>query len=581
MSPAARTVSRIIGSALASWVLAIAAATSASAQSPATTPSPVPSDEEIRKILVERVDTHRQSVGIVVGVIEPGGRRIVAYGSRAKGDARPLDGDTIFEIGSITKVFTSLLLADAVRRGEVSLSDPVAKYLPPEVKMPERGGRAITLQDLATHTSGLPRMSDNLQPKDPANPYADYSTEQMYQFLSRYQLTRDPGAQFEYSNFGAGLLGHVLARRAGVDYETLVRTRVTGPLGMRDTAITLSPEMKLRLAPGHSPALEPVPNWDLPTFAGAGALRSSTNDMLTFLAAALRYRSSPLDSAFVAMLSTRPPPSSTARDTPLGWAIFKGKETEVIWHNGGTGGYRTWAGYEPGSRTGVVVLTNAGTAAGPDDIGRHLLVPSSPLVKSFTPQTPPKPRVATTVDAAVFERYVGRYQLAPSAVLTITRDGTRFFVQLTGQPTFEIFAEGEKDYFLKVVDAQLTFETDAQNKAVAVVLHQNGMDQRAPRIEGEPVVPKEIAVDPAVLDGYVGRYQLTPEIVITITREQAKLMAQLTGQPPFEVFASGERDFFYKVVNAQLTFEVDAQGRAIAVVLHQNGRSPRAPRIVP
>ena len=127
----------------------------------------------------------------------------------------------------------------------------------------------------------------------------------MYQFLSRYQLTRDPGAQFEYSNFGAGLLGHVLARRAGMDYEALVRTRVTGPLGMRDTAITLSPDMQSRLAPGHSPALEPVPNWDLPTFAGAGALRSSTNDMLTFLAAALGYRSSPLDSAFVAMLSTR------------------------------------------------------------------------------------------------------------------------------------------------------------------------------------------------------------------------------------------------------------------------------------
>ncbi len=132
-----------------------------------------------------------------------------------------------------------------------------------------------------------------------------------------------------------------------------------------------------------------------------------------------------------------------------------------------------------------------------------------------------------------------------------------------------------------MVDAQLTFETDAQNKAVAVVLHQNGVDQRASRIEGEPVVPKEIAVDPAVLDGYVGRYQLRPELVITITRQQAKLFAQLTGQPSFEVFASGEREFFYKVVNAQLTFEVDAQGRAIAVVLHQNGQSPRAPRIVP
>ena len=156
--------------------------------------SPVPSDAEIRKILVDRIDVQKQSVGIVVGVIEPAGRRIVSYGSLAKNDPRPLNGDTVFEIGSITKVFTSLLLADAVERGEVALTDPVAKFLPAKVKMPERGGRAITLQDLATHTSGLPRLPTNFAPKDPANPYADYSFENLYTFLSGYQLTRDIGA---------------------------------------------------------------------------------------------------------------------------------------------------------------------------------------------------------------------------------------------------------------------------------------------------------------------------------------------------------------------------------------------------
>ena len=143
----------------------------------------VASDAEIRRILVERVDTQRQSVGIVVGVIEPSGRRVVSYGRLAKDDPRPLDGDTIFEIGSITKVFTSLLLADAVQRHEVALTDPIAKYLPSSVNMPERG-RAITLQDLATHTSGLPRLPGNMKPRDAMNPYADYSVEQLYQFLS-------------------------------------------------------------------------------------------------------------------------------------------------------------------------------------------------------------------------------------------------------------------------------------------------------------------------------------------------------------------------------------------------------------
>jgi D-alanyl-D-alanine-carboxypeptidase/D-alanyl-D-alanine-endopeptidase len=561
---------------MVAWAAAAAMASAVSAQAPS---SPVPPDAEIRRIIAERVDTHRQSVGIVVGVIEPAGRRIVAYGSRATGDARPLDGDTVFEIGSITKVFTSLLLADAAQRGELALTDPVSKYLPATVKVPERG-RAITLQDLATHTSGLPRLPTNFQPKDGTNPYADYSVEQMYAFLSGHELAREVGALYDYSNFGAGLLGHALSRRAGLDYEALVRARITNPLGMKSTSIALSPDMRARLATGHGPTLEPVANWDLPTLAGAGALRSTVNDMLTFLAAAIGHASSPLDKAFATMLATRRSTPTAGLEIGLGWHVLKGPATEVIWHNGGTGGYRTWMGYEPRSRTGVVVLTNAGTLAGPDDIGRHLLVRASPLLQNFpAPPQPPKPRNETKVDPAVFDRYVGRYQLAPSAIITISRDGARFLAQLTGQPAFEIFAEGEKDYFLKVVDAQLTFETDAQNKAVAVVLHQNGIDQRAARIEGEPVVPAVVTLAPAVLDRYVGEYQLTPGLVITVTRRDGQLLAQLTGQPAFEIYASAEREFFYKVVNAKLVFEAEGQGPASAVVLHQGGQTPRAPRI--
>ncbi|MGC1520781.1 MAG: serine hydrolase, partial [Steroidobacteraceae bacterium] len=162
----------------------------------------------------------------MVGVIDAKGRRIVAYGSLEKADKRPLDGDTVFEIGSITKVFTSLLLADMVQRGEVKLDDPIAKYLPASAKVPERNGHSITLVDLATHTSALPRMPANFRPKDPANPYADYTDEQLYAFLSSYELIRDVGAKYEYSNLGFGLLGQGLAHRAGTDYETLVETRI-------------------------------------------------------------------------------------------------------------------------------------------------------------------------------------------------------------------------------------------------------------------------------------------------------------------------------------------------------------------
>ena len=559
-----------------------AAATPGLAQTPApaasttSKASSAPSDADIRKILAERID-RKQSVGIVIGVIDASGRRVVAHGARAVGDARPLDGDTIFEIGSITKVFTSLLLADAVERKEVALTDPVSTYLPETVKVPERA-RAIALRDLANHTSGLPRLPTNLAPKDGSNPYADYSVEQLYQFLSGYQLTRDVGSQHEYSNLGAGLLGHALARRAGMDYEALVKARVLGPLGMRDTGITLTPAMKARLAAGHTPSLEPAANWDLPTFAGAGALRSSANDMLTFLSAAIGYTSSPLTPAMAKMLAERWPAGSSSMEVALGWHIMKTPGGgEIIWHNGGTGGYRSFMGYNPRTRVGVVALSNAGTQGGVDDIGRHLLDASLPLTQSTAP--PPVTRTQITLDPAVFDRYVGRYQLAPAAFITISRDGQRFIGQLTGQPQFEMFAESDRKFFLKVVDAQFSFESDGQNKATAVVLHQLGVEQRAPRIEGEPAAPKTVTVAPDVLERYIGRYQLMPGMIITVTRQEARLFAQVTNQPAFEVFPSSEREFFYTVVNAKLVFEAETSGRASAVVLHQNGQTPRAPRI--
>jgi CubicO group peptidase (beta-lactamase class C family) len=235
----------------------------------------LPSNEDIRKILIERIKTQHQSVGIVVGVIEPSGSRIISYGTFAKDNKRPVDGDTVFEIGSITKVFTSLILADMVQHGEIALTDPIDRYLPSEVKVPERNGRKITLEDLSTHTSGLPRMPNNFRPADPDNPYADYTVEQLYNFLSNYTLTRDTGSQFEYSNLGGGLLGHVLARRAGMDYEALVRSRVLSPLKMSDTAMELASAMRARLSTGHNASMSPVKNWDIPTLAGAGALRST------------------------------------------------------------------------------------------------------------------------------------------------------------------------------------------------------------------------------------------------------------------------------------------------------------------
>jgi serine-type D-Ala-D-Ala carboxypeptidase/endopeptidase len=432
-----------------------------------------PSDAEIRKMLADRIDTAKQSVGIVVGIVSPKGRRVVAYGNLAKDDKRPLNGDTVYEIGSMTKVFTSLILMDMVERGEVSLDDPVAKFLPSTVKVPERNGKKITLRDLSTQTSGLPRMPNNFHPKDPGNPYADYTADQLFEFISGYTLTRDIGEKYEYSNLAVGLLGQALARRAGMDYEALVTARVLKPLEMKDTAITLSPDMKARLATGYNAAMSAVPNWDIPALAGAGALRSTTNDMLTFLAANLGLIKTPLSKAMAAEVSVHRPTGVPNLEIAYAWHIFTANGKTIYWHNGGTGGYRTFMGYDPATGVGVVALSNASTPAGVDDIGHHLLDPAFPL-PTFAP---PKEHKAIALDAKILEGFTGRYQLTPDVFLTVTRSGDHLYAQATGQGVFEIFPEGPHEFFAKITELTITFEEKA------LVLHQMGQDTRAKRIE--------------------------------------------------------------------------------------------------
>ena len=444
-------------------------------------PFPVLSSDEIREILVKRIDQQKQAVGIVVGVIEPAGRRVIAYGNLATGDPRTLDGDTIFEIGSVTKVFTSLLLADMVNRKEVALDDPASKYLPEHVTMPERNGKAITLQDLATHTSGLPPLPSNMKPKDLRNPYADYTVDDLYQFLSGYTLPRDPGSEFEYSNLGGGLLGHVLALRAGTDFESLIGTRITQPLNMPDTVITLSPSMQQRMATGHTTMLAPTANWDLPTLAGAGALRSSANDMLTFLEAFLGYQESPLAPAMNAMLEVRRPAAKT--EIGLGWLLNSADGREIAMHDGGTAGFRSFIAYDPKERIGVVVLSN-GTRSGVEDLGLHLLNPKLPLANP----EPPRQHTEIPMHPKLLDNYIGRYQVNPNLIIEITRDGNRLFAQsflqlsnkqpgdLTGMPQFELFAEGEKNFFAKVADNTFIFETGHEGRATSLFLNRAGRD---------------------------------------------------------------------------------------------------------
>ena len=435
------------------------------------------SDDEIRKILQDRIEVAKRSVGIVVGLIDDKGTHVVSYGKPDQSSTQTLDGDSVFEIGSVTKVFTGTLLSDMVERGEVNLNDPISKFLPKSVKTPTINGKEITLLDLSTQTSGLPRLPSNFTPKDPKNPYADYSPEQLYSFLSGYTLTRDIGAKYEYSNLGVGLLGYVLALRAGTDYETLVRRRILEPLKMTSSGIKLTPQMQARLAPGHDQSLKPVPNWDLPTLAGAGAIRSSVNDMLKFIAANMGLQKSPLLTAMQKAHQSRHDTGTADLEIGLNWHILKKFDSVLVWHNGGTGGYHSFVGFDPKQRRGVVVLSNSSNDI--DDIGRHLLVSQYPLAKLEAP----KERKEIKLDAKVLDAYVGEYQFVPGVSITITHEGDQLFAQLTGQGKIELFAETEKDFFFKVANVQISFVKDDKGQVTQLVLHQNNRDQQAQKIK--------------------------------------------------------------------------------------------------
>lgn len=432
---------------------------------------------ELRPLLLNRTDEAHKAVGIVAGLVDATGERFVSAGATASGGTVAPGADTLFEIGSITKVFTSLVLADMVVRGEVKLDDPVAKFLPKTVRVPGRDGREITLLDLSNQVSGLPRLPDNLKPADQGDPYADYGPAQLYEFLSRYALPRAIGEKYEYSNLGAGLLGHALSLKAGMSYEELVRRRVLEPLGMTDTSITLTEAQKKRLTSGSGPTLRPVKNWRFDALAGAGALRSTARDMLKLLAAAMGLRETPLRRAFDLMLEKTRPTGTPDLDIAMAWHVWTRYGTEIVWHNGGTGGYRSFAGYDPKTKTGVVVLCN--TSFGVDDLGLHALEPKWPIGR-FRPPLDLKP---VAVDENVLRAYVGEYELQPDFTLAVTTSGGKLYMRATGQAMFEYKAASPTEFVLAAADVRITFIKDPSGAVTGLELYQDGFDRQAKKIK--------------------------------------------------------------------------------------------------
>jgi CubicO group peptidase (beta-lactamase class C family) len=264
-----------------------------------------------------------------------------------------------------------------------------------------------------------------------------------------------------------------------MDYGKLVEKRIAEPLGMKSTRVSATPEMKDRLAVGHAYALAPTPPWDFGAFTGAGALRSTANDLLTFLSANLGYTQTPLAPAMAAMLKFRR--RIGEQEIGLGWFIQKMGQSEIVFHEGSTAGYRSFIGYDSTAGVGVVVLSNAGTGAGVGDIGMHLLKPDVSLLGPEVLE-PPKERKATEIDSRVLDSYTGRYAFSGGQILSVTREKDHLVLQADGLVKIAFYPESTHDFFAMITDAQIAFETDIEGRVTQVLFYNGGPAQRLRRV---------------------------------------------------------------------------------------------------
>jgi serine-type D-Ala-D-Ala carboxypeptidase/endopeptidase len=356
---------------------------------PVTTPPPPPPDPAIPPVTVDNLKpvldrdlaaaldhgalAPSTNAGFTIGVLQHGVRQIFTYGT-----AKP---DSLFEIGSITKTFTALILAQMVQQQKVRLDEPVRDLLPSNT-VAKPSGSEITLLDLSDQHSGLPRMPDNFAPANPANPYADYNAARLYAFIAKQGLALPPNAPFGYSNLGVGLLGQALSNRAGIPYPELLRQQVTGPLHLTETVIAIPPALQSRFIEGHNTRYEPAHAWDLDALAGAGAIRSTAADMLTYLDAQLHPNH--LSASTLALPNGKTLPAAIEQthiihaDVGNGMHIalnwFRHDDTGTYWHNGGTGGYSAYAAFNPQQDFAIVVLNNVspGQNSITDALGLHI-----------------------------------------------------------------------------------------------------------------------------------------------------------------------------------------------------------------
>ena len=532
--------------------------------------------------LVDRMSFYKVP-GVSIAVIDQGRMAWArGYGFADTASKRPVTPETRFQAASISKSVTAAAALHFVEERRIDLDRNVNECLK-SWKVPENDfthDQKVTLRRILSHSAGLtvhgfpgyeagkpvPTLVQVLSGEKPAN------TEPI-----RVDIV--PGTKWRYAGGGYVVMQQMLIDVLGEPFPEMMQQTVLNRFDMRDSAYSqpLRSDWKPFAATGYRPDGKPVEGdyHTYPELAAAG-LWTTSGDLARFaigIENALGGKSYDVISKRMAeQMLTR-----QIEDDGLGVFLDGHGSTLRFSHGGGNEGFRCLLVAYAETGQGAAIMTNS-------DSGGELI---SEIMFAIAHEYGwqdygPKERSQVKVDPAILRGYVGNYQLAPHFFLTVTMEGNQLVTQATGQPKFLIFSESSRDFFVKEFDAQLTFVPDSQGRAVEVILHQGGQDHHAKRYEGEipqPKERKEVKVDPKLFDGYVGQYRLAPNFILTITREGDGLFAQATGQPKFQIFPDSEREFFLKVVDAQLTFETDSSGRATSLTLHQNGADIPAKRV--
>lgn len=515
---------------------------------------------------IEKAAARLPAGGFVLSQVEHGQSSFQAFGAVAPAPDIPPE-KIIFEIGSISKVFTALLLAETVQEHRAALTDPISKFLPADLQL-DPAVAAITLEQLATHTSGLPRLPDNFAPADRLDPYADYTVDRLYAFLRAYHPAAPAPRPAAYSNLGFGLLGHILELIHGQPYARLLADRISTPLGLTDTVVTLSPDQAARFATPYSGS-ETVKPWQLGALAGAGAIRSTAADLAKFAQALLTPADTPLHAAWELIRQPRAPFGGGGARIGLAILMTERDGATIYDHSGGTGGFRADLELVPAAGRATILL-----------LDNDVLEPAQLVAGALRPPPPADStsRESVTLTAGQLAAFPGVYAIDARARFTAVLDALgQLRIRLTGQPFVPAYPLGHDRFFLKVVAAEYQFDRDPAGRVDRLTLHQNDHTVEARRTDEPP--PHVIFLSPDKLSEYTGRFQLAPGVLFEVTARGDTLFVKLTGQPAFPVFCDASDHFVYDVVPAALTFERDATGAVTALILHQNGQNPRAPRL--